>query len=103
MGFMDTNHNRFKYNNLNNNKKDIKNNTMSNGFGYTGMNNYNKKMGNQRPSTAPDKGDKPGMNANNKLNNINRSNQFASNNKPIDIIRGPAALVEKIKMDMQTI
>ena len=25
---------------------------MSNGFEYTGMNNYNKKMGNQRPLTA---------------------------------------------------
>jgi hypothetical protein len=97
MGFMDTNHNRFKYNNLNNNKKDIKNNTMSNGFGYTGMNNYNKKMGNQRPSTAPDKGDKPGMNANNKLNNINRSNQFASNNKPIRYNQRPSSAGGKNK------
>jgi hypothetical protein len=97
MGFMDTNHNRFKFNNLNNNKKDIKNNTMSNGFGYTGMNNYNKKMGNQRPSTAPDKGDKPGMNTNNKLNNINRSNQFAGNTKPIRYNQRPSSAGGKNK------
>ena len=30
-------------------------NTMSSGFGYTGINNYNKKIGIQRPSTAPHK------------------------------------------------
>ena len=56
-GFIDNNniHNRFKYNHntANNSKsKEIKNNTMSNGFGYSGMNNYNRKIGIQRPSTA---------------------------------------------------
>ena len=76
--FMENNHNRFKYN-TNNNKKDIKNNTMSNGFGYTGANNYNRKMGIQRPSTAPRK-EKNNLDwENNKLNMNKNSNQYSNN------------------------
>ena len=72
-GFIDNN--RLKYSH----QKDIKNNTMSNGFGYTGMNNYNKKIGIQRPSTAPQK-DKYQVNQDNNNININKSNnQFGSN------------------------
>jgi hypothetical protein len=56
-GFIDKNHNKYKYNtNISNSKpKEIKNNTMSNGFGYSGINNFNRKIGIQRPSTAPHK------------------------------------------------
>ena len=59
-GFIDSNHNhnRFKYSNNRTNSykpKEMQNNTMSNGFGYSGTNNYNRKMGIQRPSTAPHK------------------------------------------------
>ena len=77
-GFMDNNmHNRFKYNG-NNNKKDIKNNTMSNGFGYPMANNYNRKVGIQRPSTAPkkEKNNNFGLESNNKMN---RNNQYGNN------------------------
>ena len=99
--FMENNHNRFKYN-TNNNKKDIKNNTMSNGFGYSGAaNNYNRKMGVQRPSTAPQKDkNSSNMGNNNKLN-INRSNQFANNNigKPIRYNQRPSSAGGKNKND----
>ncbi len=82
------NPNRFKYNTNNistNNKKDFKNDTMANGWGYSSKNNFNRKIVPPRPSTAPQK-DKNiihnpnsiSMN-NNKLNNLNRSNQFANN------------------------
>ena len=101
--FMDNNHNRFKYNTNNNqnnnNKKDIKNNTMSNGFGYTGANNYNRKMGGiQRPSTAPQK-DKNAANLNNNKVNINRSNQFSNNNmaKPVRYNQRPSSAGGKNK------
>ena len=46
----------------------MQSNTMSNGFGYTGTNNYNRKMGIQRPSTAPHKDKDKGKN-NNKITN----------------------------------
>jgi hypothetical protein len=73
-GFME-NHNRFKYNM---NKKDIKNDTMANGFGYSGANNYNKKMGIQRPSTAPQK-DKNIVNPQNKIGNNRNNNEYINN------------------------
>ena len=87
-GFIDSNQNKnkFKYHtNVNNKSKEIKNNTMLNGFGYS--NNFNRKMGIQRPSTAPHK-DKDKGNLNNqykinsgnmkqsKLNNIDRNIKF---------------------------
>ena len=91
------NHNRFKYN-TNNNKKDIKNNTMSNGFGYTGMNNYNRKMGIQRPSTAPQK-DKSATGGGNNKFNMNRNNQYGNNNvnKPIRYNQRPSSAGGKNK------
>ena len=94
--FMENNHNRFKYN-TNNNKKDIKNNTMSNGFGYAGANNYNRKIGIQRPSTAPQK-DKNSSNTGN--NKLNRNNQFANNvGKPIRYNQRPSSAGGKNKND----
>ena len=98
-GFMDNiEHNRFKYNV--NNKKDIKNNTMSNGFGYTGANNYNRKMGIQRPSTAPrkDKNNNFDFENNNKLNMNKNSNQYANNfGKPIRYNQRPSSAGGKNK------
>ena len=52
------NPNRYKNNiNIQNNKKDIKNDTMATGWGFLSKNNYNKKFvsGPIRPSTAPQK------------------------------------------------
>ena len=95
-GFMDNNgHNRFKYNG-NNNKKDIKNNTMSNGFGYPMANNYNRKMGIQRPSTAPKKEKNNfGLENNNK---INRNNQYGNNfTKPTKFNQRPSSAGGKNK------
>ena len=88
-GFMDNNQNqnpnRYKNNiNIQNNKKDIKNDTMASGWGFPSKNNYNRKIGSGpiRPSTAPQK-DKitqvsHNTNMNNKIN-PSRSNQFANN------------------------
>ena len=97
--FMENNHNRFKYN-TNNNKKDIKNNTMSNGFGYSGTNNYNRKIGIQRPSTAPQKDKNASNMGNNKLN-INRNNHYGNNmgNKPIKFNQRPSSAGGKSKND----
>ena len=69
------------------NKKDIKNDTMAQGWGFhLKNNNYNRKIGSNpvRPSTAPQK-DKisythNSTNINNAKINPSRSNQFASNN-----------------------
>ena len=79
--------------NLNNinSKKDIKNDTMAQGWGFhMKNNNYNRKIGSNpvRPSTAPQK-DKIGYihnsnNVNNTKINPSRSNQFASNNNNIN-------------------
>ena len=95
-GFMDNNmHNRFKYNG-NNNKKDIKNNSMSNGFGYPMANNYNRKIGIQRPSTAPKKEKNNfGLENNNK---INRNNQYGNNfTKPTKFNQRPSSAGGKNK------
>ena len=87
------NPNRYKNNiNIQNNKKDFKNDTMAQGWGFPLKNNYNRKIASHpvRPSTAPQK-DKVHINtphnpiphSNNNINNKinpNRSNQFASNN-----------------------
>ena len=95
-GFMDNNiHNRFKYN-TNNNKKDIKNNTMSNGFGYPMANNYNKKIGIQRPSTAPKKEKNNFGFENNKMNRNN--NQYGNNfGKPVKFNQRPSSAGGKNK------
>ena len=87
------NPNRYKNNiNIQNNKKDFKNDTMAQGWGFPLKNNYNRKIASHpvRPSTAPQK-DKVHINnphnsiphSNNNINNKinpNRSNQFANNN-----------------------
>ena len=95
-GFMDNNiHNRFKYN-TNNNKKDIKNNTMSNGFGYPVANNYNRKIGIQRPSTAPKKEKNNGFGGEN--SKLNRNNHYANNfAKPIKFNQRPSSAGGKNK------
>ena len=79
------NPNRYKNNiNIQNNKKDIKNDTMASGWGFPSKNNYNKKLGTGpiRPSTAPqkDKVTHTSIPSNNKIN-PNRSNQFANANQ----------------------
>ena len=95
-GFMDNNiHNRFKYN-TNNNRKDIKNNTMSNGFGYPMPNNYNRKIGIQRPSTAPKKEKNIGFGG--ESTKLNRNNQYANNfGKPIKFNQRPSSAGGKNK------
>ena len=88
------NPNTYKNNiNVQNNKKDFKNDTMAQGWGFPLKNNYNRKIASHpvRPSTAPQK-DKvhihnahnqiPNNNINNKIN-PNRSNQFSNNNNKI--------------------
>ena len=93
---MDNNNNKLKYN-TNNNRKDIKHNTMSNGFGYSGVNNFNRKMGVQRPSTAPQK-DKNSSGGGNKNMNINRNNQYINNpGKPIRYNQRPSSAGGKNK------
>ena len=85
------NPNKYKNNiNIQNNKKDIKNDTMAAGWGFLTKNNYNKKFvsGPIRPSTAPQK-DKvshsqaPNNQSTNNKINPSRSNQFASNTNKI--------------------
>ena len=90
------NYNKFKYNT--NNRKDMKNNTMSNGFGSS-VNNFNRKMGGaQRPSTAPQK-DKNSSKGGNRNMNINRNNQYINNNtgKPIRYNQRPSSAGGKNK------
>ena len=85
------NPNRYKNNiNIQNNKKDIKNDTMASGWGFPSKNNYNRKIGAGpiRPSTAPQK-DKithtsvPHNSSTNTKINPSRSNQFANNTNKI--------------------
>jgi hypothetical protein len=85
--FIDNNnHNKFKYNiNIakNNKSKEIKNNTMSNRFGYSITNNNKRKIGVQRPSTAPhkDKGNqKNNKNTDQKINPGNLKQSKLNNN-----------------------
>ena len=75
--------------NLNNmnSKKDIKNDTMAQGWGFhMKNNNYNRKIGSNpvRPSTAPQKDKISYIHNSNNVNNTkinpSRSNQFANNN-----------------------
>ena len=82
------NPNRYKnIANIQNNKKDFKNDTMATGWGFSSKNNYNRKVGigQIRPSTAPQK-DKithtsvPHNPASNNKINPSRSNQFSNNN-----------------------
>ena len=79
------NPNRYKNNiNIQNNKKDIKNDTMASGWGFPSKNNYNRKLGTgpARPSTAPqkDKVTNPQIQTNTKIN-PKISNQFGNNNQ----------------------
>ena len=91
-GFNMDNNNKYNTNNIStnitNNKKDFKNDTMASGWGYpSSKNNFNRKIVPPRPSTAPQKdkniihnNNSHLIHNNNKLNNLNRSNQFANNN-----------------------
>ena len=94
IGFLDSNKLKFSQ------QKDIKNNTMSNGFAYNGMNNYKKKIGIQRPSTAPQK-DKYHTKAESTNINMNKeNNQYGSNiGKGVKYNQRPSSAGGKNKKD----